>query len=322
MDSSLLRNRLKKDYHLRPRLLFVVTLGIVFLVELFVMHLLHLLPGLSRPMESFLDACLLSVLVVPFLYYLFLKPLYLNIDERQQKEVERHKLELVDNLKNEFISTAAHELRTPVATIMGFTELLSDQHLIGPVSHQQRTDFLNEIYKNSERLSKLVDDILDVSRIESGQRIPLDKKLCATGDILKLVVERFRLKAACDIQLEIKSSTPESVEVDAHRIDQVLENLIDNAIKYSPGESRVMVVSESDVCGCKVSIVDYGIGMTNEQQARIYEKFYRANTSNTAIQGLGLGMCIAKQIIEDHGGTIRVVSEHGKGTEVSFTLPV
>lgn len=315
------QDQTEPGYHLKPRFLFIITLGAVFLVELLVMYLLHLLPDLSPPVEAFLDACLLSILVVPFLYFFFLKPLSRNIEERKLKEIERDQFEQIDILKNEFISTAAHELRTPVATIMGFTELLSDPELIGPVSEAQRDEFLGEIYENSERLNKLVDEILDISRIESGQKIPLDKKLLSTKEMLEKVVNRFKLKANHQLILDIRPGVPEKLEFDAHRIDQVLENLLSNAIKYSPKESTITIVVEGDDNHCKATIIDQGIGMTNEQKARMFDKFYRANNSNTAISGLGLGMSIVKQIIEDHGGTIRVDSESGKGTRVCFTLP-
>lgn len=231
-------------------------------------------------------------------------------------------LKNLDQLKSDFISTAAHELRTPVASIMGFTELLSDEEMLKPFSEEQKQDFLKEIYDNCERLTKLVDDILDVSRIEAGQSIPLEKQTISTEVLLDKVVKFFNLKSKHQLTLDIKPSSPATLMVDEHRIRQVLENLLSNAIKYSPKESPVSIVAERDKDHCKVTVIDQGRGMTEEQVARVFDKFYRADASNTAIRGLGLGMSIVKQIIEDHGGTIWVESTQGKGTRVYFTLPL
>ncbi len=309
------------NYHLKPHLLFMVTLGSIFCVELLVMFFLSFMPWLSTPVEAFLDACLLSILVVPVLYFFFLRPLYKNIEKGKQEEIARYKLQKIDDLKSEFISTAAHELRTPVATIMGFTEFLSDQEVIGPLSEAQKRDFLREIYENSKRLNKIVDDILDVRRIESGDRIALNKETLFLERLLEKIVTRLRFKASHNIVLDIRSGGPKILDLDEYRIDQVMENLLGNAFKYSPEQSTITIVAESDGKHCHVTISDQGIGMTKEQQARIFDKFYRADTSDTAVRGLGLGMGIVKQIIEDHNGKIRIDSQLGVGTSVCFSLP-
>ncbi|MCK4507647.1 MAG: HAMP domain-containing histidine kinase, partial [Desulfuromonadales bacterium] len=231
-------------------------------------------------------------------------------------------LKNLDQLKSEFISTAAHELRTPVASIMGFTDLLSDPETIASFSEVQKQDFLQEIYDSCERLSKNVDDILDVSRIEAGSSIPLDKQSISTEILLSKTVNHFKLKAKHQITLELKSSTPENMVVDVHRISQIMENLLSNAIKYSPKRSRISIVAERDGRYCKVTVIDQGVGMTEEQVARVFDKFYRVDSSDTAVRGLGLGMSIVKQIIEDHGGTIWVDSLLGEGSSVYFTLPI
>lgn len=231
-------------------------------------------------------------------------------------------LKNLDQLKSEFISTAAHELRTPVASIMGYIELLSDPEMSTPFSEEQREDFLKEIFESSERLTKLIDDILDVSRIESGQSIPLEKRPVSTETLLGKAVDQFKMKAKHQITLEISQNTPETIEVDVHRINQVMVNLLSNAIKYAPDDSEISILAEREGRHCKVTVVDQGIGMNEQQVARIFDKFYRADASNTAIRGLGLGMSIVKQIIEDHGGAIWVDSSLGEGTKVYFTLPM
>ena len=227
----------------------------------------------------------------------------------------------MDRVKSEFISIAAHELRTPVASIMGYTELLSDQYMSDAFNEKQKRDFLSTIYESSEQLGKIVDDILDVSRIESGQRIPLYKKPLSIKTLLEKVLNRLSLKSNHNLILEVSSEVPERLEFDEHRIDQVIENLLSNASKYSPEQSPITIVVEADNHLCSVTVTDQGIGMSNEQKDRIYDKFYRVDSSDTAVHGLGLGMSIVKQIIDDHGGTILIDSKLSKGTSVCFTLP-
>ena len=309
------------DYPINPRVLFFKTLGAVFLAEFFVMFFMSLLPELSLALEAFLDAFTLSVLVVPLLYFFLLQPIQKAIIDRERTEAERSELKKMNIIKNEFISIAAHELRTPVATIMGYTELLSDQNMIDTLTEQQKRDVLFTIYESSERLDKIVDDILDVSRIESGQRIPLYKKPSSIKAIIEKVLDRLRLKSNHNFILKVSPEVPERVEFDEHRIDQVIENLLSNAIKYSPEQSPINIVVAADDHRCSVTVTDQGIGMSNEQKERIFDKFYRADTSNTAAHGLGLGMSIVKQIIDDHDGMILIDSKLSEGTSVCFTLP-
>ena len=309
------------NYSINPRVLFFKTLGAVFLAEFFVMFFMSLLPDFPLVLEASLDAFALSVLVVPFLYFFLLQPIQKAIIDRERTEAERSELKKMDIVKSEFISIAAHELRTPVATIMGYTELLSDQKILDTFNEKQKRDFLSTIYESSERLDKIVDDILDVSRIESGQCIPLYKKPLSIKALLEKVLDRLRLKSNHDLILEVSSEVPEKLEFDEHRIDQVIENLLSNAIKYSPKQSPITIVVEADNHQCSVKVTDQGIGMSNEQKDRIYDKFYRADTSNTAVHGLGLGMSIVKQIIDDHDGTILIESKLSEGTSVCFTLP-
>lgn len=309
------------NYSINPSFLFFKTLVAVFIAEFFVMFFISLLPDLPLALKAFLDAFTLSVLVVPFLYIFLLRPIQKAIIDRERTETERYELKKMDLIKNEFISIAAHELRTPVATIMGYTELLSDQKMIDTFNEQQKKAFLSTIYESSERLAKIVDEILDVSRIESGQRIPLYKKPSSIRYLLEKALNRFRLKSNHNLILEVSPGVPERLEFDEYRIDQVIDNLLSNAIKFSSEKSPITIVVEADNHRCSVTVTDQGIGMSNEQKDRVYDKFYRADTSNTAVRGLGLGMSIVKQIIDDHDGTITIDSNLSEGTSVCFTLP-
>ena len=225
-----------------------------------------------------------------------------------------------DQLKSEFISTAAHELRTPISSIMGFAELL--QEPLSRFSSEQKLSFVNEIIEGSERLTKIIDDLLDLSRIESGYRLPLNREPTSLTTLLNRVVNRFQLKASHRFSMEIAADVPDIILIDQHRISQVLENLLSNAVKYSPRNSCITLRAVREGGNCRISIIDQGIGMTDEQLVRIFDKFYRANSADTAIRGLGLGMSIVRQIIEEHAGSIRVESTPGQGSQVHVTLPL
>lgn len=228
----------------------------------------------------------------------------------------------VDRLKNEFISTAAHELRTPLTSIMGYSEFLLYPEEFGGFDPEQQREFLAEIFEKAEVLSKIVNELLDISRIEAGQTMPLDRTRCRVGETVARVLRNFRLHCP-DHQFELSVSDPTAeIWVDQGKFVQVVENLLSNAVKYSPGGGPVRLGARLEGDRVHISVEDRGIGMTSDQAARIFDKFYRADSSNTAIGGLGLGMSIAKSIIAAHGGTISVESAPGIGTTVTFTLPV
>jgi len=261
-----------------------------------------------------LSARTIRISVAPFI-------LIVIRDITTEKEAERALIEM-NKMKSEFISTAAHELRTPITGIMGYTELLSDCELSVSFNEEQRQDFCHEIYDNCERLSRIVDDILDVSRIESGQKLPLEREATSIVTLLNKVADHFALRTKRKITVELKPEAPQVIMIDVHRIRQVIDNLLSNAIKYSPQGSSIAIVISREGQHCKVGIIDQGIGMTKDQIARVFDKFYRVDTSDTAVSGLGLGMSIVRQIIEDHGGVILVESLLGEGSKVFFTLPI
>ncbi len=239
-----------------------------------------------------------------------------------RKQAERTLVEM-DKMKSELISTAAHELNTPMSTIMGYAEFLRDPELFGGFSDAQKQDFLNEIYDRGEALNRIINDLLDINRIESGNPLPLNLQ---DVNLPELLSKKVRLFLPGDSRHVIRLELPSSIDhpivlIDRHRLNQVLDNLLNNAVKYSPdGEEVVLQGREVDE-GWEIRIEDQGVGMTAEQVDRIFDKFYRADSSDTAIGGLGLGMSIAKQGIEAHGGKIWVESAVAQGTKVIFTLP-
>ena len=237
-----------------------------------------------------------------------------------QDVTEERKME---RIKNEFISTAAHELNTPLATIMGFTELLIEPDSYGGFSDIQRQEFLVEILEKSDVLARIVSDLLDLSRMETGQAMPLQKSLTDLDKTVLKAVRRYQLgDPSHQFVLKMDESSASEILIDQQRIIQVLENLISNAVKYSPAGSRIAISTGHNGDYALVSIVDQGIGMTEEQVVRVFDKFYRADASNTAVKGLGMGMSIVQNIIQAHDGTIDITSVPGDGTTVTFALPL
>jgi signal transduction histidine kinase len=225
-------------------------------------------------------------------------------------------------MKDEFIAVAAHELNTPLAVIHGYAELLRDEAEEAPYQRQQRQEFLDLILQKSECLQKIVDDLLDLSRVGSERNLMLHKSCWSIRDELVGQVQqslhesaKHRFEVCCD-------DSCGEVLADRSKIGQVLENLLGNAVKYSPEGGLIRLQGEVDGCVLRVTVADQGIGMTAEQAGRAFEKFYRADTQNTAVGGLGLGLAISRSIIEAHGGRIWLESEVSKGTCVQFTLPL
>jgi signal transduction histidine kinase len=225
----------------------------------------------------------------------------------------------LDRMKNEFISTAAHELRTPLTVVMGYLELVleSDQ----PILSQEHRNYLEIAYGHAEVLAGIVDDLLDMSRVQAGQLITLKKSRQDITSLAGKAVATLRgLSDRHRFTLEFPQ-TPVKLFVDPDKMEQVLENLISNAVKFSPQGGAIKVKGEFADGEFRMIVEDEGIGMSPQEVARVFDKFYRTDASDTAIGGLGLGMSIAKYIVETHGGRIWVESEPGRGTRVHFTLP-
>lgn len=223
-----------------------------------------------------------------------------------------------DRLKSEFIATAAHELRTPLTAILGFSELLYEDRDKLP---EHDREYLEDIIERSEVLEKLIDQLLNLSRIETGRPLMIETRLTDLIPLIDNTLSQYHQENAdgrfrVDVQAESLL-----MMIDGPKIGQVLENLTTNAIKYSPEDSLIDIRITATADEVQISIQDQGKGMTPEQLQHVFEKFYRADSSDTAVRGLGLGMSIAKMIIEEHGGSIWVESEHGKGTRACFSLP-
>lgn len=225
----------------------------------------------------------------------------------------------LDEMKSEFLAIAAHELRTPMASILGYAELL----LIRNYDEKTRTELLEIILRQARRSSSLVNELLDLARIEAGGGKDFKMQRHDLRDIVAEVVAA--LSGSYPQITSITFDRPAPTVVDKEKIHQVLSNLISNAAKFSADEQPIALSMQLrrgavlDEVG--VTIVDQGIGMTPEQQARYGERFYRADPSG-AVPGTGLGAALCKEIIAHHGGTLELRSELGTGSRLTVWLPL
>ena len=231
---------------------------------------------------------------------------------------------LVDQMKSEFLSTAAHELRTPMASIYGFTELM----LRRKMPPERQTEMLETIYRQSQRMISIINELLDLARIEARRGKDF---VLATFDLSVLAGEVLHdFKPPQDRRGPIFETlaTPARVRADRNKMHQAIGNVLSNAYKYSPGGGEVQVRIVHDTSCAQgpepmvgIEVRDHGIGMTPAQLARVSERFYRADSSG-GIAGTGLGMSIVKEIVELLGGRLALASEPGVGSTVTVWLPV
>jgi signal transduction histidine kinase len=245
--------------------------------------------------------------------------------ERQQAEAALQELQLQEEAlraKREFLSIVSHELRTPLTPMLGYLDLM----LVGEggeLTDDQRK-FLKTIRSNTRRMSALVEDLLEIGRMEANS-ITLQFSPVDLGIVIEEVVERLQSdleRTSMTLTREIAVQLP-LVEADRKRVEQVLMNLLSNAIKYNyPGGNITIRAFKRDSQYVEVQIEDSGIGLTLEQQSRLFTRFYRAETPlRDQVSGTGLGLVVAKTFVELHGGSITVQSQPGAGSTFSFTLP-
>jgi signal transduction histidine kinase/HAMP domain-containing protein len=234
---------------------------------------------------------------------------------RMLEEANRH--------KSQFLANMSHELRTPMNAIIGFSEILLDSTF--QVSDEERAQFLTDILNSGKHLLNLINEVLDLSKIEAG-RMELHIEPAALSDVLDAVQSTMRplaAKKAIDFQVEIGPHT-ESLPMDAARIKQVLLNLVGNAVKFTPEGGRVQVRAIAEDGSVRVEVCDTGPGIPAQDHERIFLEFQQAQTARSAgkPEGTGLGLALAKKFVEMHGGRIWVESEVGRGSTFAFTLPV
>jgi two-component system phosphate regulon sensor histidine kinase PhoR len=238
-----------------------------------------------------------------------------------QRRNEIEILKANEQFRKEFLMNLAHELRTPIFSIQGYVDTLLDGALEDPNVNRK---FLGNTSKSIDRLVRLVDDLDEISKLESG-KIPIIQESFVIQDLVKDVYEEFSLMAKeKNIHLTFKKGTerPLTVYADKQKIKQVLVNLVENALKYgNEGGTITAGCYEMDDRHIYVEISDDGPGIAEEHLSRIFERFYRADRSRSrAIGGTGLGLAIVKHIIEAHGQTVNVRSKIGVGSSFGFTL--
>ncbi len=226
--------------------------------------------------------------------------------------------------RDRFVSIASHELRTPIARVKGYAEMLLAAHSDGDLTDEQLVRSLRRINHASDRLTTLVRDLLDVSKIRTGANLPMRLRSVDLVELLREVVGRYQeqISGTGHLLLDIVG-TPSQVSADPDRIEQVLTNLLDNALKYSPDGADLRVRVQPKARGVLLEVQDHGIGLPPEAADRIFEPFSRApNAEQLQITGMGLGLFICRNIVEQHQGRIWARSAgEGTGTLMSIWLP-
>lgn len=230
-------------------------------------------------------------------------------DITQSKEIEKR--------KDEFISMASHELKTPITSIKLFIEIL--QKTINQGNTEKASKYLFRINEEVDKLTELVNDLLDISKIEAG-RLEFRKEMFSLEKLIKETIQI--MKSTTSHRIVLKGAVKKNVYADKNRISQVLINLITNAIKYSPQANKINMGIKTTENEVTVSIKDYGIGISKENQKKIFNRFFSIyNKKWETLPGLGLGLYISSEIIKRHGGKIWVDSNPGKGSTFYFSLP-
>jgi two-component system phosphate regulon sensor histidine kinase PhoR len=225
----------------------------------------------------------------------------------------------LETVRRDFISNLSHELRTPLASLKALTETLQDGALDDPPAARR---FIDQIQIEVDALTQMVTELLELSRIESG-RLSLDLQPAAPRDLLRSASNRMRLqseRAGLTLRVECADDLPR-VKIDSQRLEQVLVNLIHNAVRFTRAGGEIVLGAEAGPGEVRFVVRDTGIGIPLDDIARIFERFYRVDKSRTG-SGTGLGLSIAKHIVEAHGGRIWVESVEGRGSTFYFSIPL
>jgi two-component system phosphate regulon sensor histidine kinase PhoR len=228
------------------------------------------------------------------------------------------RLKKLESARQEFVANVSHELRTPLSLIKGYVETLLDGARDNP---EVATKFLQTIDRNAERLKLLIEDLLTISELESGH-VKLNLSTVALSPVVAKVLEDFKARAAAKSVKLVNQAPDLAVRADVGRLEQVLGNLVDNAIKYGGAECTVTVGGNAQEGGqVQVFVQDDGLGIPPEALDRVFERFYRVDKARSREQGgTGLGLAIVKHLIQSHGGRVWATSEPGRGTTFYFTL--
>jgi two-component system phosphate regulon sensor histidine kinase PhoR len=235
----------------------------------------------------------------------------------QQRET-MHRLQELDQMKSDFVAITSHELRTPITAIRGFVKTLVRSR--DRLSTEQLSSFMEIIDRQSSRLARLVEDLLFVSRIEAGA-VRLSPEPIDLGPFLRESIEAFGPEGRSRIELRVHDDGA-TVVADGQRLDQILRNLLENALKFSPGDAAVTVSADTPDGALRLEVTDRGVGIAAADLPLIFERFHQVGQVMTREnEGAGLGLYITKRLVEAMGGTIEVSSTLGEGSTFTVTFP-
>ena len=225
----------------------------------------------------------------------------------------------LERTRSEFLATASHELRTPLAAVYGAVRTLRrDDRLSSPELDEQ---LLTMIETESHRLAEIVDQILVSTEVDRGS-VPVRPEACDLRELCESAIASVRVRAPATIELALDVPRPVVVHTDPSRLRQVVVNLLDNAVKYSPKGGRVDVRVREHDGSVEIEVADHGLGIPEEAQKRIFEKFVRLDPEmRLGVGGSGLGLYISRELVERMGGRLRVDSEPGRGSTFTIQLP-
>jgi len=244
----------------------------------------------------------------------------------QEKNVEleraRFVAEKINNAKSDFLANMSHELRTPLNSVIGFSEVLQDQ-LFGPINAKQQ-EYVNNILTSGRHLLDLINDILDLSKVEAG-KMELDQSDLSLREVLDsslMMLREKAMKGGLNLKLDFAQQADLRIVADQRKLKQIMFNLVSNAVKFTPAGGSVNVSAATEDDFIKITVADTGMGIRDEDIPKLFQTFTQLESAYTKeYEGTGLGLALARQLVELHGGRIWVKSEFGKGSRFSFTIP-
>jgi PAS domain S-box-containing protein len=241
----------------------------------------------------------------------------------QELESARSLAEQANRAKSEFLANMSHELRTPLNSVIGFSEVLADQ-LFGPLNEKQQ-EYVTNILTSGRHLLSLINDILDLSKVESG-KMELELSVFTLRETLETSLMMLRekaLKGSINLHLELAPQADVDIVADQRKLKQIMYNLLSNAVKFTQPGGTVDVSAQRDGNFVEITVADTGIGVRKEDLPKLFQTFTQLESAYTkGYEGTGLGLALCRQLVELHGGRIRVTSEFGTGSRFSFTLPL
>jgi PAS domain S-box-containing protein len=247
----------------------------------------------------------------------------IDITERKAAEEKAREIETLkklDSLRTELLANISHELRTPLTSIKGYATMLIEYDTRLEV--QEKLKYLKTIDKATDRLVELIDQLLDMSHIDSGM-LKIDKKPFNIAQLLQDVINEAQIRSPDHLFSQNLPGNIPRLNIDARRIREVLDNLISNAVKYSKANTEIIITAQCGTDELLISVTDHGIGIPKDEQLEVFDRFFRSRRSQVeVIKGIGLGLSISKKLVEAHGGSLWMESEEGKGSTFFFTLPI